>query len=162
MKLTLILLACLLILFVLFMVVTIAFLLRIIIKTAPKDVQERLAGRPAQPVWKTVVGVVLALILLAGIAGVLIYAGYDAVSADMPFVKIFLRFLILFEGYKIFDMVVFDWLLLTKLNVYVRFFPEVEGCESMEKFGFNLKSQIIKIIAFAGLAAVIALVLSRI
>jgi len=148
--------------FTLFMVVTIAFLLKLIIKTAPQDVQERLKDRPDPPLWKTLLGILLAAACLIGIAAVLIYAGVDAVNTNMTFLQIFVRFLILFEGYKLFDMVVLDWLMLTKLDVYQRFFPEVRGCKSMEQFGFNLKSQLIKVVVFAGLALVIALVLSRV
>jgi len=162
MKLTFELLGMLIGLFVLFMVVSIAFLLKLIIRTAPEDVQERLKDRPDPPMWQTVLGIVLAAACLAGIAGVLIWAGADAVRTDMSFARIFVRFLILFEGYKLFDMVFLDWLMLTKLNVYQRFFPEVKGCKSMEKFGFNLKEQLIKIVIFALLALVVALILSRI
>jgi len=154
------LLAMLLILFVLFMIVSIALLLKFIIRTAPADVQERLKGRPDPPLWKSALGAVIALACLGGIAGVLIYAGFDAVKSGMNFRQIFSRFLILFEGYKLFDMVFLDWLMLTKLNIYQRFFPEVAGCESMEKFGFNFKRQIVKVVVFALLAFVIALALS--
>jgi len=154
--LTLLLLGILIVSFSSFMVVTIAFLLKFIIKTAPKDVQERLAGRPNPPFWKTILGVILALICLAAIVGVLIYAGVDAVKEDMSFWQIFLRYLILFEGYKLFDIIFLDWLMLTKLNVYQHFFPEVAGCESMKQFGFNFKSQLVKIFVFAAAALVIA------
>jgi len=148
--------------FVLFMVVSIAFLLKLIIKTAPQDVQERLKDRPDPPLWKTILGIVLAAVCLMAIAAVFICAGKDAVRSGMTFGQIFVRFLILFEGYKLFDMIFLDWLMLTKLNVYQRFFPEVIGCESMEKFGFNLKSQVAKIVIFAILALVVAFILSRI
>ena len=160
--LTFLLLGILLAAFSLFMVVTIAFLLKLIIKTAPKDVQERLKDRPDPPLWQTVLGTVLAVMCLVVIVLVLIYAGRDAVLNGLGFWKIFARFLILFEGYKIFDMVVLDWLMLTKLNVYQRFFPEVKGCASMDKFGFNLKSQLIKVILFAFVALAVAFILSRI
>jgi len=156
MLLTIKLLGLLLLLFVAFMIICIAFLLKLIIKTAPEDVQERLANRPDPPLWKKILGFILAGACLVGIAGILIYAGVDCVRSGMGFGDIFLRYLTLFEGYKIFDMVVLDWLMLTKLHVYQRFFPEVEGCESMEHFGFNLKSQLVKVIVFAGIALVVA------
>ena len=68
-----------LILFALFMAVTVKFLLKLIVKSAPKDVQEIIAKRPPQPVWKTVLGAVLALIIIAGFAAVLFWAGHEAV-----------------------------------------------------------------------------------
>jgi len=153
------LLAALIVLFVLFMAAAIAFLLKLIIKTAPLDVQERLSGRPDAPAWKTALGIVICLCLLLGIAAVLVYAGFDAVRSHMGFWQIFLRFFILFAGYKLFDMFFFDYLLLTKMNVYQKFFPEVAGCRSMEKFGFNLKSQLLKLAAFTAAALIVAAVL---
>jgi len=155
------LLALLLILFMLFMVVMITFLLKVIIRTAPQDVQERLRDRPDPPAWKVAVGGVLALMCLAGMVATLVYAGVDAVRSGMSFGMTFVRFLILFEGYKLFDIVVLDWLMLTKLNIYQHFFPEVTGCESMESFGFNLRSQLIKVVVFAVLALAVAFVLGR-
>jgi len=159
MLLTLKLLVMLIVLFVLFMVISVKFLLQLIIKTAPKDVQERLRNRHT-PVWQMIVGIILDAVCLAGIVYVFITAGADAVRNNMGFIDVFARFFILLEGYKVFDIVVFDWLLLTKLNIYQHFFPEVKGCESMEKFGFNLKSQLLKAGLFALLAAVVALFLT--
>ena len=79
----------------------------------------------------------------------------------MGFSDILVRYLILLEGYKLFDMVCFDYILLTKLNIFQKLFPETVGCKGYEKFGFNLKSQIIKILVFAVISVVIAVVLSR-
>ena len=59
-------------------------------------------------------------------------------------------------------MVCFDYILLTKLNIFQKLFPETVGCKGYEKFGFNLKSQIIKILVFAVISVVIAVVLSRV
>jgi len=158
MKLTLLLLLGLIMLFVLFMAVTITFLLKLIIRTAPEDIREIIMKRPDPPVGHTVTGVILAVVILALIAGVIVYAGYDARNTHMSFGQTFMRFLILFEGYKVFDMVVFDWLLLTKLNVYQTLFPETAGCKGYEQFGFNLNSQLVKLVLFAGLAALAAYV----
>jgi len=162
MLLTLKLLLLLLILFILFMIVCVAFLLKFIIKTAPKDIQERLKNRENPPLWKSVIGIVLALMCLTGIIWILVYAGINAIETNMTLWQIFLRYLILFVGYKLFDIIVFDWLLLTKLNIYQHFFPEIIGCESMQKFGFNFKNQVIKIFLFIIGAFIISLILSNI
>lgn len=151
----------LLVLVVIFMAVTLAFIPKIIVKSAPKDIQEKVLARPDNPKWKTVTGIVLAVIILLSILGLFTWAGKDAVDENMSFWMILARFLILFEGFKIFDMICFDWLLLTKLNIFQKFFPETIGCKGYESFGFNLKSQITKIVIYAILSTVIALILAN-
>ena len=161
MKLSFILLAILLVGAVIFMTVT-ALIPKIVVRTAPKDIQEKVLARPDAPIWKTVTGCILAVLILLCAVGVLIYAGMDAVKNHMNFMEIFIRYLILLEGYKIFDMICFDYILLTKLNVFQKFFPETIGCKGYEKFGFNLKSQIAKLIIFAIISLVTAWILSNI
>ena len=158
MALSFILLGVLLIGAVIFMTVTVALIPKIIVRTAPEDIREKVLSRPDAPVWKTVTGCILAVLILLCVAGILIYAGMDAVKNHMNFMQIFVRYLILLEGYKIFDMICFDYILLTKLNIFQKFFPETIGCKGYEKFGFNLKSQIAKLIIFPMLESCISTV----
>ncbi len=162
MKLSFTLLAVLLAVAVIFMAVTVALIPKIVVRTAPKDIQEKVLARPDAPVWKTVTGCILAVLILLCAMGILIYAGMDAVKNHMNFMQIFVRYLILLEGYKIFDMICFDYILLTKLNIFQKCFPETIGCKGYEKFGFNLKSQIAKLIIFAVISLVTAWILSNI
>ena len=162
MALSFILLAILLVGAVIFMAVTVTLIPKIVVRTAPKDIQEKVLARPDAPIWQTVTGCILAVLILLCAVGVLIYAGMDAVKNHMNFMEIFIRYLILLEGYKIFDMICFDYILLTKLNVFQKFFPETIGCKGYEKFGFNLKSQIAKLIIFAIISLVTAWILSNI
>lgn len=159
---TLFLLGTLLVLVVAFMAVTVAFIPKIVVKSAPKDIQEKVLARPDYPKWRTVLGIILTVLILMGIAGTLIWAGADAVQKDMGFPMIFVRYLILFEGYKLFDIICFDWILLTKFNIFQKFFPETVGCEGYNSFGFNMKSQVIKMIVFAFISLIIAFVLPAI
>lgn len=152
----------LLLLVVAFLAVTVACIPKVIVKTAPKDIQEKVLDRPDYPKWRTALGFVLAALVALGIAGVLLWAGADAVQRRMRFGGILIRFLILLCGYKLFDMVCFDWLLLTKLHIFQHFFPETIGCKGYEHFGFNLKSQLLKLVSFAAMSAIIAAILSNI
>lgn len=158
---SLILLFFLLLLAVAFLAATVACIPKVIVKTAPKDIQEKVLARPDYPKWRTALGFALAALIAQGIASILLWADVDAVQKEMGFGAICGRYLILLCGYKLFDMVCFDCLLLTKLNVFQRFFPETVGCEGYEHFGFNLKSQLIKLAVFAAVSFLIAAVLSR-
>ena len=151
----------LLVLVVAILAVGVKFLIKIAIKSAPKDIQEIILARPDDPVWMTVIGFVLLIVLFAGVAAIFIWAGKDAIDKGYGFWMIFARFMILLEGYKLFDMVCFDWILLTKLNIFQRLYPETIGCEGYEKFGFNLKSQLIKVVVFALISLIIAFVLTK-
>lgn len=150
----------LLLLAVAFLAAAVACIPKAIVKTAPKDIQEKVLARPDYPKWRTILGIILLIIIAIGILSVFVWAGYDAVQNDWEFGMIFVRFLILLEGYKIFDMICFDYILLTKLNIFQTFFPETVGCKGYEKFGFNLKSQIVKIFVFAAIAFVISMILA--
>lgn len=152
----------LLVLAVLIMAVGVKFLVKIFIKFMPKDVQEKVYRMPDNPKWMTALGICLMIIFLSAVVFLLIWAGVDAVHKNYGFGMIFLRFLILLEGYKIFDMIVFDWLLLTKSNIPRKWYPEIADCEVFHSYGYNLKNQIIKLFVFAMLAAGIALGLNNI
>ena len=112
------LLAAFLLLIVAGMAATVTFIPKFIVRSAPEDIQEKVLARPDYPMWKTIVGWTLTALLLAAMVCVLVWAGVDAVQKEMGFGRIFLRFLIILEGYKIFDMICFDWILLTKLNIF--------------------------------------------
>lgn len=69
----------------------------------------------------------------------------------------FIRFLILFEGYKIWDMVFLGHLLLTKPHFFRRCYPETTGVASLKHDGLNAKSQWLKpLVIFPVLAASLA------
>ncbi len=153
-------LAILLVLVVIILTVGVAFIPKIAVLSAPQDIKEKILERPDYPKWKTILGIILLIGLFLAVLGIFIWAGVDAKNNNYSFGLILLRYLILLEGYKIFDMVCFDWLLLTKLNIFQKFFPETIGCKGYEKYGFNLKSQIVKIIIFAIISLIIAFCLT--
>ena len=148
-----------LVLVIIFLALTVLLIPKIIVRTAPKDIQEKILSRPDEPFWKTLLGLVLAIFILFCILAILLWAGLDSVKKNMGFWAIFVRFLILLEGYKLFDIVCFDYILLTRLNIFQKLFPETLGCKGYESFGFNLKSQIIKVILFAVISFIIAIAL---
>lgn len=116
--------------------------------SAPKDVQAAIQDKPERFKGAKTIGGVLLSISLFGCAFAFIYGAINGIQNGFTFWQFFARFLIMLYLYKAFDMVCFDWLLLTKSHFFQHYFPEIEGCESLEKYGFNLKSQIAKLIVF--------------
>ena len=150
----------LLVLVVITLAVGVIFIPKIAFFSAPQDIKEIMLAREDYPKWKTILGIILVLILFLLILGILIWAGANAKNNNYNFSMIFIRYLILLEGYKIFDMICLDYILLTKLNIFQKMFPETIGCKGYDSYGFNLKSQITKIFIFAIISLIIAFILS--
>lgn len=127
---------------------------------APDDIKEMASKLPDQPAWVNALGVLILVAGFAGVAAVLVWAVRDTLETKMSFWSAFLRFLVLFEGYKLFDVVCFDYLMLTKLKLPLRVYPETAGFKAYDSFGFNAKSQISKAVAFAGISLLLAYVLT--
>ena len=74
----------------------------------------------------------------------------------------FFRFLILFIGTKLFDTTFFDIYLSCYSNFFQHYFPECKELVGSRQLGFNLKSQLIKLLIYAavsfGLAALAVLI----
>lgn len=110
----------------------------------PEDVQERLRPRVEnKPVtFKRFMGwVILAAFCLLYI-GIFVYGASDGLKNGFSFWLFLLRFLIIGVSMKVFDIVFFDWFILTKTGFFQHFFPETEGCAGWKEFGFNRKQQI--------------------
>ena len=130
------------------------------VTSMPEDIKTIVRNRPDLPKRRTVLGYICAAAVACGLLGVLIYAGVDAVKNGFTFLQIFVRFLILLMGYKLFDIICLDWWLITKSHIFQKVFPETEGCEGYTQFGFNRNKQIPRLIAFPILSLIIAGILS--
>lgn len=117
--------------------------------TAPKDVQEKVQDHEERFPGMHILGYVLGIAAIAMIAVAVIIAVWDGIKKDYGFLQFFIRFLIMLEGYKIWDMLFLDNYLLTKSNFFQHYYPEIEGCESLKKSGrqlYNFKEQILKLL----------------
>ena len=71
------------------------------------------------------------------------------------------RYLLFMYGYKVFDIVVQDQYIVIRRKYYIRFFPETRDCESWNDYSFNKRNQMIRLVAFPFLCAVIAWIALR-
>lgn len=123
---------------------------------APSDIQEMVKEMPDQPRWKNILGTVLFILIAFCIIGLFIWGGWDAVRTDMNFWQTFLRFVIMLEVYKLYDIVFFDYFMLTKMHFIEKLYPSLKGAKGLDFFGFNAKSQISKIIIVPLISAAFA------
>lgn len=117
--------------------------------TAPKDVQKKVQVHEERFPGMHILGYVLGVVAIAMIAGSVVIAVWDGIKNGYGFLQFLVRFLIMLEGYKIWDMLFLDNYLLTKSNFFKHYYPEIEGCESLKKSGrdlYNFKEQVLKLL----------------
>ncbi|MCM1164393.1 MAG: hypothetical protein NC299_09995 [Lachnospiraceae bacterium] len=146
------------ILFLMILTATLTLPSKALTKTFPKDVQESLAPRldnlPMSA--KRIFGIVILIILGAAALGIVVTGGVDGIKRGYDFGQYLLRFLIMFIGLKIFDVVGLDYFLLSKSHFFQHFFPETENCAGWKNFGFNRKQQLRHCIAIPIYCAALA------
>ena len=127
---------------------------------APDDIKATMSKLPDKPIWVNLIGGLIMILGFLGIAAILVWAIIDTVKFNLTFQQAFVRFLILFEGYKLFDIIFFDYLMLTKLKLPTKIYPETIGAKGYDNFGFNAKSQIAKVLIFFFVSLILAYVLT--
>ena len=62
----------------------------------------------------------------------------------------------IFTIYKAYDMIFFDWFLLCRFGFFQHFFPETAPALDGRKYGFNIKSQLLKLLVIFPAASALA------
>lgn len=125
--------------------------------SAPKEAQNILKPRNTELFYGArVIGWVLMGFSIAMIIGVGVISIWDGFRCSFTFRQFFLRFVLIFTIYKIYDMVCFDYFLLMKYKFFQYYFPEIESVYSNRKYGFNIKSQLLKLLVIFPAASALA------
>lgn len=121
--------------------------------SAPKEAQELVQDKPERFKGQHILGWALLIAGLLMLIADFVIAIWDGVSNGFAFWQFFARFLIILYVYKAYDMICFDFLLMTRSHFFEHYYPELEGVEAYNKYGFNLKSQIIRILLYPFICA---------
>ena len=125
--------------------------------SAPKEVQEVLRPRETELFYGArIIGWTLMILSMLMIAGVGVIAIWDGLRSDYTFWQFFLRFVFIFTVYKAYDMICFDWFLLCRFRFFQYYFPETEPVYNGRKYGYNLKSQLLKLLVIFPAASALA------
>ena len=124
--------------------------------SAPKDIQLKAEDHRERFPGQRRIGWGLLAVFATLYIGAYIYGGYDGIRNGFDFRQFFIRFLIMSYMLKAFDIIVFDWYLLTKSHFFQHYYPETEGCEGYHSFGFNRREQLIRIALYPVLSALLA------
>ena len=115
--------------------------------SAPKEVREVLVQREKELFYGArKIGWALFVISVLMILGVGVIAVWDGFRSGFTFWQFFLRFVLIFTIYKICDMSLIDNFLLLKFHFFQHYYPETEHVMEGRKFGFNIKSQLLKLL----------------
>ena len=125
--------------------------------SAPKEAQEALIPRDKELFYGArIIGWTLMIFSMLMILGVGIVSIWDGFRSDYTFIQFFLRFVSIFTIYKAYDMICFDYFLLMKYHFFQFYFPEVESVYSGRKYGYNIKSQLLKLLIIFPAASALA------
>ena len=125
--------------------------------SAPKEALEVFLPREQELFYgaRTMGWVLLSLGVLM-ILGVGMISVWDGFRSGYSFIRFFLRFLSILTIYKAYDMIFFDWFLLCRFHFFQYYYPEVERVYSGRKYGYNLKSQLLKLLVIFPAASALA------
>ena len=114
--------------------------------SAPKEALELLKPRNEELFFGArAMGWVLIVLSVLMILGVGVISIWDGFRSGFSFLQFFLRFVLIFTIYKAYDMVFFDWFLLCRFRFFQHYYPEVAPVYDGRKYGYNLKSQLLKL-----------------
>ncbi len=115
--------------------------------SAPKEAQEVLKPRIEELFFGArAMGWVLIVLSVLMILGVGVISIWDGFRSGFSFLQFFLRFVLIFTIYKAYDMIFFDWFLLCRFRFFQYYYPEVASVYDGRKYGFNIKSQLLKLL----------------
>ena len=125
--------------------------------SAPKEAQELLKPREQELfTGSRTIGWTLMVFSILMILGVGLVSIWDGFRIGFAFWQFFLRFVLIFTIYKLYDMIFFDYFLLCKFRFFQHYYPEVEEVYQNRKYGFNLKSQLLKLLVLFPAASALA------
>ena len=125
--------------------------------SAPKEAREVLVPRDKELFYGArTIGWTLMVFSILMILGAFVVGAWDGIRCGFNFRQFFTRFALMFTIYKVYDMVCFDYFLLCKFHFFQFYFPEVESVYANRKYGFNIKSQLLKFLVIFPAASALA------
>ncbi len=132
--------------------------------SAPREAREAILPREKELfAGARTIGWTLMLFSVLMILGTGIVSVWDGFRSGYGVGQFFTRFVLIFTICKVYDMVCFDYFLLMKFRFFQHYYPETESVYPLKKYGFNLKSQLLKLLViFPAVSAAAAWICSRI
>ena len=121
--------------------------------SAPKEAQALIQPRERELFdGARIMGWMMLILSIGMILGAVIISIWDGFG----FWQFFTRFVLILTIYKVYDMVFFDWFILCRYHFFQHYYPEAESALVNRKYGFNLKSQLLKLLVIFPAASALA------
>ncbi len=115
--------------------------------SAPREAREAILPREKELfAGARTIGWTLMIFSVLMILGTGIVSVWDGFRSGFGFRQFFTRFVLIFTIYKVYDMVCFDYFLLMKFRFFEYYYPEVGKVYPLKKYGYNIKSQLLKLL----------------
>lgn len=125
--------------------------------SAPKEAKEVLVQRETELFYGArIIGWSLFIMSILMILGVGVIAIWDGLRSGFNFWQFFIRFVLIFTIYKVCDMTLIDNFLLLKFQFFQYYYPEAANVMIGRKYGFNIKSQLLKLFIIFPAASALA------
>ncbi|MBR3271372.1 MAG: hypothetical protein IKI59_05550 [Clostridia bacterium] len=126
--------------------------------SAPKEAREVLIQRDKELFYGArAIGWTLFVMSVLMLLGVVVIAVWDGLRSGFSFWQFFLRFILILTIYKVCDMALIDNFLLLKFHFFQYYYPEAAEVMEGRKYGFNIKSQLLKLfVIFPAVSALAA------
>jgi len=126
--------------------------------SAPKEARALFKQRNKELFYGArVIGWVMMILGALAITGAFVVAVWDGFRSGFSFFQFFLRFAVMLTVYKAYDMIFFDWFLLCRFHFFQHYYPETAPALKGRKYGFNIKSQLLKLfVIFPAVSALAA------
>ena len=129
---------------------------KVLMSFLPQDIREAAKAHPDPSLGRQIIGYLMTALAAAGYAGLLFFLGADGLRRGYGFWRLFGRYMLSLYGYKLFDILVQDQYIVITRKYYVKFYPETKDCKSWDDRSFNTKNQLIRLIAFPFVCALMA------
>ena len=129
---------------------------KVLMRFLPQDIREAAKTHPDPPAGRKMIGYLLTALAAVGYVGVLFFLDADGIRRGYGFWQLFGRYMLFLYGYKLFDILVQDQYIVITKKYFVRFYPETRNCRSWNDRGFNTKNQMIRLIVFPFVCALMA------
>ena len=129
---------------------------KVLMRFLPQDIREAAKAHPDPSLGRQIIGYLMTALAAVGYVGLLFFLGADGLRRGYGFWLLFWRFMLFLYGYKLFDILVQDQYIVITRKYYVKFYPETKGCKSWDDRSFNTKNQMIRLIAFPFVCALMA------
>lgn len=125
--------------------------------SAPKEALELVIDRKEEEFYGArKIGWTLMIMSGLVILGVGVISIWDGFRSGFTFRQFFTRFVTIFTIYKLYDMTFFDYFLLCRFHFFQTFTPEVTPVYNNRKYGFNIRSQLLKLLVIFPAASALA------